>query len=75
MTKNKTTKLFWALVATCVVLFIADAFYSKHGAFSIENLVVFFAIFGFIACAALVLVARWARTLLERPEDYYDADE
>ena len=32
------------------------------------------AIFGFVVCVALVLAAKWLRTLLMRPEDYYDAE-
>ena len=75
MARDKPTKLVWTLVTICMVLFIADAFYHKHGPFGIEHLFGFFAIFGFIACGALVLAAKWARTLLERPEDFYDADE
>jgi hypothetical protein len=69
------TKIVWALVAVCAGLFVADAFYHKHGPFDIEHLFGFFGIFGFVMCVALVLGARWMRTFLQRPEDYYDPDE
>lgn len=32
----------------------------------------FYAIYGFISCVALVLVAKWLRKFLMREEDYYD---
>ena len=34
----------------------------------------FYGLFGFIVCVALVLAAKWMRTFLMRPEDYYDPD-
>ena len=75
MADGKSSKLLWTLVAVCAVLFIADAFYPKHGRFEIEHLFGFFGVFGFVMCVALVLAARWLRTLLQRPEDYYDSDD
>ena len=72
---GNVTKIAWALVAVCAALFVADAFYHKHGPFDIEHLFGFFGIFGFVMCVALVLGARWMRTFLQRPEDYYDPDE
>ena len=71
---RNVTKIVWALVAVCVALFFADAFYLKHGHFAIEHVFGFFGLFGFIVCVALVLAAKWMRTFLLRPEDYYDSD-
>ena len=64
--------IVWALVAVCVVLFFADAFYHKHAHFGIEQLFGFYGVYGFFMCVALVLVAKVLRTILMRPEDYYD---
>jgi hypothetical protein len=72
---RNVTKIVWALVAVCAGLFFADASYEKHGYFVIERLFGFFAIFGFVVCVALVLVAKWLRTFLMRPEDYYEPDD
>ena len=33
-----------------------------------------YGIFGFVACVALVLIAKQLRKVLMRREDYYDAD-
>jgi len=72
---KNVTKIVWALVAVCTALFFADALYEKHDYFEIEHLFGFFAIYGFVVCVALVLVAKWLRTFLMRPEDYYDSDD
>ena len=71
---RNVTKIVWALVTVCGALFFADAFYLKHGHFAIEHVFGFFGLFGFIVCVALVLAAKWMRTFLLRPEDYYDSD-
>ena len=56
----------------CAVLFLIDFLVPKHGAFSIEHYFGFYGIFGFVACVALVLIAKELRKVLMRPEDYYD---
>jgi hypothetical protein len=71
---GNVTKIVWTLVAVCVALFFADASYHKHGYFAIEQVFGFYGLFGFIVCVALVLAAKWMRTFLMRPEDYYDSD-
>ena len=49
-----------------------DVFVPKHGPFAIEHVFGFYGLFGFVACVALVLVAKQLRRVLMRPEDYYD---
>ena len=65
-------KLFWALVAVCALLFVADVFYEKHVVFQFEHWFGFFGLFGFFLSFALVLTARELRKILKRDEDYYD---
>lgn len=67
--------IVWILVAVCMLLFFADAFYHKHPHFEIEHLFGFYGVYGFFVCVALVLVAKWMRTLLMRSEDYYEAQK
>ena len=64
--------IIWALVAVCVALFFIDGFYHKHAHFEIEHLFGFYGVYGFFVCIALVLVAKSLRTILMRPEQYYD---
>lgn len=68
-------KLYWALIAICAALFLADAFYHKHVEFAFEETWGFFAIFGFCAFVFIVLSAKQLRKLLRRDEDFYDVPE
>ena len=72
---RNVTKLVWGLIAICVGLFFADGFYEKHGEVALEFLFGFYGIYGFVGCVALVLAARWLRTVVMRPEDYYESDD
>jgi hypothetical protein len=56
----------------CGLLLVIDIFIPKHGPFAIEHIYGFYGIFGFLACVALVLIAKQLRRVLMRPEDYYD---
>ncbi len=60
------------LYGSCVLLFTLDFVIQRHTTHSWENLWGFYAIFGFVACVVLVLIATWMRTFLMRPEDYYN---
>ena len=72
---RNVTKIVAALVVICVGLFFADGFYEKHGEVAAEYLFGFYGVYGFIGCVALVLAAKWLRTIVMRPEDYYDSDD
>jgi hypothetical protein len=67
--------IVWILVAVCTLLFFADALYLKHPHFEIELLFGFYGVYGFFVCVGLVLAAKWLRTILMRPEDYYDSPQ
>jgi hypothetical protein len=71
---GNVTKIVWTLVAVCVLLFVAGFFYESHGAFAIEHVFGFYALFGFVAYVALIFLAKRLRAVLMRPEDYYDRD-
>ncbi|MDW7644726.1 MAG: hypothetical protein SCI25_06750 [Desulfuromonadales bacterium] len=59
---------------TCVVLLLSlDFFHHKHAYFPWEEGFGFYAVYGFVACVVLVLVAKYIlRPLVIRKEDYYD---
>jgi uncharacterized membrane protein YhhN len=71
---GNVTKIVWTLVAVCALLLLADAFLEKHGAFAIEHVFGFYALFGFVAYVALIFLGKGLRALVMRPEDYYDRD-
>jgi len=59
------------LYVLCAGLFLADFFYKKKYYVGMENFPGFYAIYGFVMCAGLVVIARWMRTFLKRDETYY----
>lgn len=59
----------------CVLLFLADIVYHRHAVRDWEGWWGFYAIYGFVGCVLLVLIAKWMRKIVMRPEDYYDKQE
>lgn len=64
-------RIVYSLYALCAGLFLADFAYEKHVYLDIEKVPGFYALYGFIMCAGLVICARMLRLVLMRPEDYY----
>ena len=62
-------KIFIAVLAATVA---AQLFIESHPHFAVERLFAWNALYGFLACAALILVARALGLLLKRRDDHYD---
>lgn len=65
-------RFLYFLYGSCALLFALDFVIYRHVKHSWENLWGFYAIYGFVGCVALVMIAKWLRRFLMRPEDYYD---
>ena len=65
-------RIFYSLLAACVVVVSSDLLYHKHGHFSFEEAFGFHAIFGFAAYLTIVNSAKLLRRFAKRPGDYYD---
>ena len=70
-------RLIWIFFALCVVMLSLDFIIHRHpsfaaGEFTAEGWFGFYAIYGFVACVLLVLIATQLRKILMRAEDYYD---
>ena len=65
-------RVVYALYAVCAALFLADFFYHKHVYLTVEEFPGFYALYGFIMCALLVICAKGMRLFLKRDEDYYE---
>ena len=63
------------LYLVCIVLVLLDFIVHRHISIEWESLPGFYALFGFIACVAIVLISILLRKTLRRREDYYDVDE
>lgn len=72
---RNVARLFRVFYAACVILLLLDFVLHRHVTHAWERLPGFYAIFGFVACVTLVLVAKEMRRVLMRGEDYYDVDE
>ncbi len=58
--------------ASLVVLLVVDLFIDKHTVFGFDGAPSFSAVYGFISCVLLVLLAKVLRIFIMRDEDYYD---
>jgi hypothetical protein len=68
-------RVLYVLYCCCALLFILDFVIQRHLVHPWERLVGFYAVYGFVGCVVLVLIAKWMRTFLMRDEDYYDREE
>jgi hypothetical protein len=60
------------LYGICVGLLLLDFVYHRHVIHAWEGIFGFYALFGFVACVALVLGAKEMRKILRRDEEYYE---
>jgi hypothetical protein len=71
---QNVTRILHVFYICCALLFALDFVIHRHTVHSWENLWGFYPIYGFVGCVVLVIVAKWMRTFLMRPEDYYDSE-
>ena len=72
---NNVRRIVRTLVGICIVLVAIDFFYVRYAARPWEGLIGFYAFYGFVACVALVLIAREMCKVVMCSEDYYIKDE
>jgi hypothetical protein len=66
-------RLLVAFYTSVGSLLLIDLVYHRHAIFPWEGWFGFYAVFGFVACVALVLSAKYVlRPIVMRDEDYYD---
>lgn len=66
------TKIFWGLCIICALLAGVDLVIHRHAHFSWEGWPFFYCGVGFVAFWCIVIIGKHLRTVLWRPEDYYD---
>jgi len=72
---DKPENVKWLLrgfYAICIILVAADFMIDRHISLSWEEIPAFYALYGFIACVVLVVLAKAMRKVVMRREDYYD---
>jgi hypothetical protein len=65
-------KLWILLWVVCGLMIIPDLFTHRHPHFGFDGFIGFYALFGFVACAVLILLAKLIGRVLKVREDYYD---
>ena len=68
---KNVTRLIRLLSAICAMLFALDFILVRHGSHPLDSSPGFYAFYGFVACVLLVIIAKWLRVVLMRPENYY----
>ena len=66
---SKMLKVFYVI---CAVLVAVDFVVHRHIYHDWEKIPAFYAIYGFVGCVILVVIAKEMRKFLMRKEEYYD---
>jgi hypothetical protein len=69
---RNVTRIFYVLIAVCVVLGAADFLYHKHSYFDVEHYPAIYGVFGFLVYGAVIFLAKGLRLIVRRPENYYE---
>lgn len=65
-------RLLKGFYAICILLVIADFIFHRHTTMGWEKIPAFYAIYGFVACVVLMVLAKLMRKVVMRKENYYD---
>lgn len=75
LARPRTVRRLWqAFIAVLALTLLAELAIEAHPHFAVEGLFGFNALYGFLACAVLILVAKGIGLVVKRPDTYYDDD-
>ena len=69
---RNVAKIYAGLWFIGAVLALLDLVLHRHAEAGFDDFFAFYALYGFIACVALVLAAKALRRIVMRAEDYFD---
>ncbi len=69
---EKFGKINISVLFLCIIFLILELIGHRHGETSLEDILFFPAIFGFLSCIIIFGIAISLRLLLMKDEDYYD---
>ena len=73
LTRPRTVRRLWqAFIAILALTVLAELAIEAHPHFAVERLFGFNALYGFLACAVLILVAKGIGLVVKRRDTYYD---
>jgi len=68
---GEQNKLTWVLGIVCIVTILLNLTYSNKGHYGAENILGFYAAYGFIAFSFIIFAATALRAIIRRDETYY----
>lgn len=75
LVRPSTIRRLWqGFVAVLALTVLGELAIEAHPHFAVERLFGFNALYGLLACAVLILVAKGIGLVLKRPDTYYDDD-
>jgi hypothetical protein len=73
LVRPRTIRRLWqAFIVVLALAVLAEIAIEAHPHFAVERLFGFNALYGFLACAVLILVAKGIGLVLKRRDTYYD---
>ena len=73
LTRPETIRKLWRLfIAVLAAVVLAELLVPQEAHFDVERLFGFYALFGFVACAVLIVLAKALGVFLKRADTYYD---
>ncbi len=73
--RNRLKTVIWVCIGVLVALVLLDVIFvdKEHAHTAVEHYFGFWAVFGFIGCAILIIVSKWfGHAGIMQKEDYYD---
>jgi membrane protease YdiL (CAAX protease family) len=64
-------RLWQAFIAILALTVVVELAIDAHPHFALERWFGFYALYGFLACAALILIAKGLGVVFKRRDDYY----
>jgi hypothetical protein len=71
MNNSSLRRVLYILYTCCGALLVIDFLYHRHSVHPWDSWRGFYAVYGFVGCVLLVLIAKLLRKLVKRPEGYY----
>ena len=73
LVRPRTIRVLWiAFIVVLALTLVPDFFIHPHAYFGIEGSFGFYGWYGFLTCAAMVVVAKVLGIFLKRKDTYYD---
>ncbi len=71
--ETRNVRLLWrGFLAVLALTVLAELVVTLHPHFGVDSLFGFHALYGFLACLAMIVAARALGAVLKRPDDYYE---